>query len=699
MAMTPPTDPTDSKHGAAPGQGRRRAVYGLNVAVALVAALGLVVVVNVLVDWQYRRLPHGLQTLARYDLTATRAYTLAPQTRKVLGELDDPLELVAVIRDDNRDSADVADLLEEYSRSTTRLEVRVIHPERELPRLEEFYRGMEARYADETRPLSDAVTGGVSALHDLTADFEALRDGFGELADDDQTPEGGLREGLRVLANQLDEQLAGYRRGIEGLEQQLAAPLPPWGSARTALLNYLKQIDTTTLGRFQRDFARQAESSGAPMKVRSALLQIDQRIESMRRRVKATIDALTLPPAAPAYDRVLARLQAGEVVVVMTDDAERIIPVSEMFVPGPPNDAGQPTSRFIGEDRLTGAMATLRLPEPPLVVLVRDTPVSAAGPRGNLRFIASRLATADFEITEWAVGGGGGEGDAEFAAVPVPREGQTAVWVVPALSLERTSQDDRLQVAGVLQKRLAAGDGVLLCFDYDAEALFREANPLVELARNWGLEPRMHEMVIRESVGPDGRTRGDAGWTIRDWPDASPLGGALDGREVKLAAVAPLDLTPKLNTVTSPVIRLPEIESWVVDEVKAVSDITESRYDASAAIERPVVAAAAFREAADGSASTSNLETGRLLVFTERHWLSDALAGQVLGNSELLMNCAYWLAGLDEAIAATPRTQDLRRIEALSDGRALGYRWLLLAGLPGAMLVAGCGVWLVRRRG
>ncbi|MEL7086978.1 MAG: Gldg family protein [Planctomycetota bacterium] len=706
MAVEPP----NASPSSPATQGKRRALYGLNVAIAAGAALALVVVVNVLVDWQYRRMPGALQSLIRYDLTATRAYTLAPQTRKLLGELDEPMRLVAILRSEDRDSADVADLLEEYQRSTDKLEVDLIHPDRELPRLEDFFREIEARYAGETAPLQEAVTDGVAVLRELTADFEALRDGFAELANDEQTPPGDLRGGLRVLANQLEEQLGAYRRGIDQLENQLAAPLPPWGNARTAILNYLQQIDAATLSKFQRDFARRAEERGAPMAVRGELLKLDSRIKRMRQRLRETRDRLTLPPDAPRYDRLSALVQVGEVVVVLTDEAERAVPVSEMFVPGPPDAAGQPTSRFIGEDRLTGTMVTMRRPEPPMVVLVRDTPSSAVGPQGNLRFIASRLATSDFEITEWAVGGGGSGGAtipgagvpgeaSDFAAVPVPRAGQTAVWIVPALSLERTTQDDRIQVANTLQRRLAAGDGVLMCFDYDAEALFREKNPLMELVNDWGVAPRMHEMILRESLGPDGRTRGDAGWTVADWPDGSPLGGALDGRAVKFAGVTPIDLVPRLNTVATPLARLPDTPAWTLDGVTALDDITNSTFTEDAAIDRAVVAAAAYREAEDGNAAVAGLESGRLMVFTERHWLSDALAGQVLGNSELLINCVYWLADLDEAIAATPRTQDVRRIDALSDRRALTYRLLLLAGLPGGMLLAGTGVWLVRRRG
>jgi ABC-type uncharacterized transport system involved in gliding motility auxiliary subunit len=75
------------------------------------------------------------------------------------------------------------------------------------------------------------------------------------------------------------------------------------------------------------------------------------------------------------------------------------------------------------------------------------------------------------------------------------------------------------------------------------------------------------------------------------------------------------------------------------------------------------------------------------------------LAAGRLGNSELFINSVYWLAGLDNAIAATARTQDIRRVGPIGDGQQLALRWILLAGLPALALLAGVIMWQVRRRG
>ena len=67
------------------------------------------------------------------------------------------------------------------------------------------------------------------------------------------------------------------------------------------------------------------------------------------------------------------------------------------------------------------------------------------------------------------------------------------------------------------------------------------------------------------------------------------------------------------------------------------------------------------------------------------------------GNSELFVNSVYWLAGLDQLIAASARTQDIRRIQISVSGTRAIQRTLPIL-LPLAILASGVGVWLVRRK-
>lgn len=672
-------------------QSKRRAVYGLNVAVAIAAAVAVVVLINVVVDWQYNSLPPRIKDFVRYDLTATRAHTLAPQTRNLLAGLDADREMVAILRVDDRDSQDVADLLAEYARYSPHLDLTLIHPDREPTRLEAFYQSIEHRYDDQTGELRAAIVAGLGSVDQLIEDLAALRESFKTLADDPVVTDGETRERLELFAVKLEETERVYADLSKQLGQVMASPLPPLSSVRSDLLGAFRKAEGQVLGQYQRLFKQMAQQRDAPMKVRDALLRMDGPIEAARRALRPAIDALTLPADPSEYDRLVASMRAGEVIVVLGPDAARVVPVSEMFAQGSDVDeAGQPVRQFLGEDRLTGALLTMQMATPPRVVFVRDGPNSAVSPEGGFAYIGSRLATADFEVAEWIVGGG--QGGAQATLPPLPADGQAAVWIVPPLSLERTTQADRENVATVLRKRLTAGDGVMLLMTYDAEALFRPADPLAELSKQWGMTPRLHELILREGLGPDRRPSPDAGFVVHDWPDDSPLASALSGRTAQFVAASPLQLPeggkPPAGLTVHPLVALPGERVWSVTGVTTPQQIASSSYSPEAALKSPVIAAAAQREAG-----------GRLVATTERYWPTDRQATRLLGNSEMMINGIYWLAGLDDAIAATPRTQDIRRIGAMSDRQTLTYRLLLLAGLPGLALGTGVVVWMMRRRG
>lgn len=78
---------------------------------------------------------------------------------------------------------------------------------------------------------------------------------------------------------------------------------------------------------------------------------------------------------------------------------------------------------------------------------------------------------------------------------------------------------------------------------------------------------------------------------------------------------------------------------------------------------------------------------------------AEAFGAQFPGNAELFVNSTLWLAGLDELIAASARSQDIRRIESMEESSLKAIQWLLPLLLP--LIIVGCGVsvWVVRRRG
>ncbi|MFG0248189.1 MAG: hypothetical protein ACF8OB_04825, partial [Phycisphaeraceae bacterium JB051] len=101
----------------------------------------------------------------------------------------------------------------------------------------------------------------------------------------------------------------------------------------------------------------------------------------------------------------------------------------------------------------------------------------------------------------------------------------------------------------------------------------------------------------------------------------------------------------------------------------------------------------------------------RIAVFADPVWSTDQIVNYGLlgpntapmvgamfpGNAELFVNSIFWLSNMDEMIAASARSQDIRRIGNITPAQMTGMRWLVLAGVPLAIFIIGIVVGLKRR--
>jgi ABC-type uncharacterized transport system involved in gliding motility auxiliary subunit len=98
----------------------RPARYGSNAMVLSVAAVGIVVLLNVLAARYYRR----------FDVTQARLHSLSPQSLQILRELDGEIEIVGFYPN-GQDQAAFERWLDEYQAHTDRLRYRTIDPIRQ----------------------------------------------------------------------------------------------------------------------------------------------------------------------------------------------------------------------------------------------------------------------------------------------------------------------------------------------------------------------------------------------------------------------------------------------------------------------------------------------------------------------------------------------------------------------------------------
>ncbi len=102
--------------------------YGANTAVMVVVFAGILVMIALM----------SIKYKARWDLTATKRYTLSPQTLKILKSLKKDVEAIAFYRSDERTRQIMEDLLESYAVVTPRFTYWFVDPDRKPGTAEKY---------------------------------------------------------------------------------------------------------------------------------------------------------------------------------------------------------------------------------------------------------------------------------------------------------------------------------------------------------------------------------------------------------------------------------------------------------------------------------------------------------------------------------------------------------------------------------
>ena len=78
--------------------------------------------------------------------------------------------------------------------------------------------------------------------------------------------------------------------------------------------------------------------------------------------------------------------------------------------------------------------------------------------------------------------------------------------------------------------------------------------------------------------------------------------------------------------------------------------------------------------------------------------LADMFGAAYPANAELFTNSVFWASGREELIAASPRVQDTRRIDAIEPTQLSVLSWILRLAGPVVAIGAGLTIWFIRRR-
>jgi hypothetical protein len=720
------TQKTSSPAKAPRTQASRRAVYGFNVLIAIVVALGLAVLLNLIAHRGYQRVGASLKNWVRYDLTATRRYSLSEQTVNVLGELEEPFKLVGLFRGSNVHLRRLPRLMNEYAAYGEGVTAQHIRFDSDIKARQKLLKELAARFDDDLKPAREALqqlvgpstetnTNGASNQATLATLSEQLNQAITPLKAALQSPEfanAQRKEQVRQITRLLQRRdpQRGDTPQSQRIRRQLEQPLPKYGELQSSLQSSLEQLDNL-LQQAQSLFEKMSNAQDAVPAVAEQLLQANRSMKRAQNIVQQAVDALSSTSVPERYDEIRNDVMNNECVVILGPKQVKAIAVNELYRTNPTarrrGQASQAQQSFIGEEKLTGALLSMTMESSPLAVFV-STGQPPLGRRGQYTHVADRLRNANFEVTQWNPGarqmqrGGGSQ-------APTPNEGQKAVWIVVPSQQSRNprmmmqQQGGQQQVAEHLRARLKAGDGVMLMMMLNPSAGMGAGDPLQSMIDSWGLQPQLDRLILSLQQHPSGRQMMRRRHNVQDWPKASPITGPLGGMQAQLSLlISPLRYEQKEGVTQHPLIRITGDNLWAESDLRGLNP-NNLKVNDKTRQDSFVVGRAAEKDGA------------RLVVTTAGPWASNSLAaaansyltpegrierGGLLypANSELLINSVFWLSDQEQLIAPSPRTQDVRRVNPdLSDTTLAWFRGLAVGGLPVLALALGLGVWLVRR--
>ncbi len=700
-------------------QARRRVKYGLNVGIAAAAA----VVLACLLNWI------GYRQFVRWDLTATRKYSLSDQTRKILDQLEDDYSIVTLLPPvrsviDPRQASVIQqaiDLTNEYDRRSSRLSAEHLNPGADITRVESLYESLKGRYDEELVPLKEAIRHSRTVMDKVRVATAQWIEPLNKLIEEPQLAEGELKLFTQSIVNafaRIGSDLESIDRRVD---RTLQTSLPDYDGAKSTLGRLLDDLDNRLLELAISRFRKDSTLAETPDAVKEKLLSLISQFGPLLKDVKAAKQKLDEANSVTDYDRLSGQLAAAETVLVMGPSQVQVIAFSDLFrMPDPRQmQTGQmPELRFQGEEKITGALVSMSMDSPPMVVFVGGGQRPAIGPGGIYQKVAQRLQTINFKVEQWNPSGGpmGPMGKpVPPGPPPQPAEGQNVVWVVlpspPPNPRNPMAAAGAHQVAAAVERQMSRGDGVMFLLSFNPMPFMGGGDGIAKLFEPWGITAQTDRAILTEVSGPDRQVFPDSRFDLVSWPDGSPITAAIDGMKGHFEVPCPL-LLAKPDQEKTRIVPLIEIRGR---RLWAATDLTTNQqpeYDASTAADSFVIGAAAEKDDSRIIVTTC----GHDPQFGYRSWASDlttdvggfggrpvAGAADMLGalwpaNAELFVNGVIWLAGLDELIAAGARAQDIRRIEI--DVDSIGpLRWTLAAGLPLATFCAGIGVWGTRRKG
>ena len=722
---------------------RRRLLYGANVAVAAVLVVA-VVGIAVWLAGQYG---------GRADLTSSRVNSLSSRTVGLLGGLDQDIAITGLYtvlseyqqyaqkRQDH--VRDLLDLYESFGRG--RVATAMIDPMKEQDKVASLLQRLREKpaYKDEAAPHEEAL----NKFPDLNTAVSGLADG--DLAQFKNFAEADVRmkrvREFIIVANNLGMLGREAQSVAADVEELLAGDVPRYGRAVSAVREYLAQVQT-----YLQDAQRWMSGGGAALPdlmpdVQAFFQTAQERYQPVLDQVAALLketEDLKQVKLEEVYD-TLSQWGTQPPILVETETEARVCSLNDVWPyragggPAPPD--GDPRD-FAGEQAVSSAILQLTQTEKTAIVFTRfggESPIRPdfsqmnrmmmSMPRAPYQVLNAQLEKANFVTEDWDV--------ATQSEPPAVEDAGHTIYVV--FPPEPPPQPNPMQPspqAGItpMQKQAIldavneSGLAVFLAGWSQPTVRFMRTGPPYEFAdylkSTWGID--VHYDYLAMEFAPSRRNYelkqpayGDpAMWGFLR-PEAIELADHDVTRPIQALGTAffnaaPLGIT-KGNGEPGAVERAALVRVRDTEDIWAVADLLQLQADLEKGLgtrPREGDMAAPFPLAV--AATTEKGQ--KVIVFSSVMFAADAIAqsrsvtltGSGLqavqnfpANTDLFINALHWLTGEADRIAVGPRQSDVPRLDKLTEGGMAQFCRVLLVGIwPGLALLAGAGVWLLRRR-
>lgn len=581
--------------GKSDSQAARRLKYGLNVAVLL---LSLALVLG-LVSWL------TATANVRWDLTATRSWSLSPQTLRLLDRLDEAGEQVDIVLLFDSQTPGVADLerqvqdvLQEYVAESDRLNVIRIDPTDpadEAGPLALVLTRLRATFADELTAYETALADAAGAIDALTEFARSEAQGLAAVTDrtSAQTEAGLVLRRLRDLLagmpfdlQQMTEQTSGILNPQEGptvlpqwtlaAAQYRAALRQPADTLRQAADLFRQYAQADAVARERARAARAAAGGGDdggggaagganpsadPALLDAAVLEwldaAGPRYGAMADRLDTAAEGIANLPRL-RLEAIVREIRESRSVLLLSDRNAVMLSFTRLF---PEPTAAEIASgqridrRFAGEQILASGMYELIQAERQVVVFVH----AERGPGGIMRgqqgapdalVAAGLLRDLGFETLTWNL--------TEEAERPeVNTAGGPAVWVLvpPPAAVGRgggEAMQAGLQMLAAAEDLLAAGERVMFNLHPSTLPSLGQDDPWMSVLARVGIRPSTGTVIYQQIAGTGGRRESVPVLTLREFNTDHPIGRAVNGLETYIEAPVPLEATAAAAASSTP---------------------------------------------------------------------------------------------------------------------------------------------------